>query len=131
MGIPTPHIRLVASVLYTLLSLTIATLERDHDPKTGPRMSFDVGQAQALSLLPLSGTELYSGNSTGGNDRRRTVLVAMEPLHNSANRSKSPPGWRLARPLGNVIYIMVSPTSREECTRPTDILLNHQEDGRR
>jgi hypothetical protein len=52
MGIPHRTSIGCVGALHALESYS-ATLERDHDPKTGPRMSFDVGQAQALSLLPL------------------------------------------------------------------------------
>jgi dethiobiotin synthetase/adenosylmethionine--8-amino-7-oxononanoate aminotransferase len=111
------------SALHALESYN-ATLERDHDPKTGPRMSFDVGQAQALSLLPLVEQSFTLGtvlavtikpeDGTSGYGATSQTVPIVQSLRQVGV---------FARPLGNVIYIMVSPlTSREECTRLTDIL---------
>jgi dethiobiotin synthetase/adenosylmethionine--8-amino-7-oxononanoate aminotransferase len=111
------------SALHALESYN-ATLERDHDPKTGPRMSFDVGQAQKLSLLPLVEQSMTLGTvlavtikaedgTSGYGAVSRTVPIVQSLRQDGV----------FARPLGNVIYIMVSPlTSREECVRLTDLL---------
>lgn len=111
------------SALHALESYN-ATLERDHDPKSGPRMSFDVGQAQALSLLPLVEQSFTLGtvlavtikpeDGTSGYGATSQTVPIVQSLRQDGV---------FARPLGNVIYTMVSPlTSREECTRLTDIL---------
>ena len=99
------------------------TLLGKHD-RSAPFMSFDPEQVKELSTLSLVEQSFSLG----------TVLsVTIHPEENTGGYGASsrtiPIVARLrdhgifARPLGNVIYIMVSPfTSKEECTRLTGIL---------
>lgn len=101
----------------------------DHDRKTGPRMWFDNDQVKALSCLPLVenvfslGTVLAvtlksEDGAEGYGASSRTVPI-VQNLRNEGI---------YARPLGNVVYIMVSPlTSSDECARLASNLHKHIE----